>query len=143
MNGFDFVVGYEDIKRELVRTCDVLRYPKKYEKLGVNMPHGILLCGDHGLGKTLMAECFIMECDLPVFEMTIPYLHISLSTFPVISLSYFLVLGFTTSDKKPIVRRSGWIGTSALLMYKSGFFLNNRSASIIRSVKTSSIDFPI
>ena len=70
MNGFDFVVGYEDIKRELVRTCDVLRHSKKYEKLGVNIPHGVLLFGDHGLGKTLMAECFIMECDLPVFEIS-------------------------------------------------------------------------
>ena len=41
MNGFDFVIGYEDIKAELLRISDVLRNTEKYEKLGVHLPHGI------------------------------------------------------------------------------------------------------
>lgn len=69
MNSFDLVIGYEDIKRELLCISDVLRNPEKYEKIGVDMPHGILLYGDHGMGKTFMAECFILECDFPVFEI--------------------------------------------------------------------------
>ena len=67
MNGFDLVIGYEDIKRELLRVSDVLRNPEKYDKLvDVGTPHGILLYGDHGVGKSLMAECFIRESGLPM-----------------------------------------------------------------------------
>ena len=65
MNSFDLVIGYEDIKRELLRVSDVLRNPEKYEKLvDSGTPHGILLYGDHGVGKSLMAECFIRESGL-------------------------------------------------------------------------------
>ena len=47
MNSFDLVIGYEDIKRELLLISDVLRNPEKYEKLvDAAMPHGILLYGD-------------------------------------------------------------------------------------------------
>ena len=61
MSAFDKVIGYEDIKAELVRFCDVLKNPEKYEKLGVTLPRGILLAGEPGLGKTLMATSFIEE----------------------------------------------------------------------------------
>ncbi len=67
MEYFSSVIGYEDIKAELARICDVLRKPEKYERLGVSIPYGVLLYGDHGMGKTLLAECFIRECGCPVF----------------------------------------------------------------------------
>lgn len=58
---FDEIIGYDDIKAELIRFCDVLKNPEKYHKLGVTMPCGILLDGEPGIGKTLMARCFIEE----------------------------------------------------------------------------------
>ena len=61
MSQFDKVIGYEDIKAELIRICDVVKNPEKYARLGVHMPRGIMLWGEPGLGKSLMAQCFIEE----------------------------------------------------------------------------------
>lgn len=61
MSSFDKIIGYEDIKVELIRICDAVKNPEKYDRLGVHMPSGIMLHGDPGLGKTLMAKCFIEE----------------------------------------------------------------------------------
>lgn len=69
MSAFDKVIGYEDIKTELKRFCDVLKNPEKYEKVGVKAPAGILLYGDPGLGKTLMAQCFIKESGRKTFTI--------------------------------------------------------------------------
>ena len=69
MSEFNKIIGYEDVIIELTRFCDVLREPKKYEKLGVTMPSGILLYGDPGLGKTLIANCFISESKCKVFTL--------------------------------------------------------------------------
>lgn len=69
MSAFDKVIGYEDIKVELERYCDVLKNPERYGKLGVKVPSGILLHGDPGLGKTLMAKCFIEESGLKTFTI--------------------------------------------------------------------------
>lgn len=59
MTAFDKVIGYEEIKLELRRYADILKNPDKYAKLGVNMPSGLMLYGEPGLGKSLMAKCFI------------------------------------------------------------------------------------
>ena len=59
---FENVIGYEDVKAELIRICDVLRFPDKYKKLGVVSPRGVMLYGDPGIGKTLLAKSFIKEC---------------------------------------------------------------------------------
>lgn len=69
MSEFDKIIGYEDIKVELKRLCDVLRNPQRYEKLGVTMPNGIMLCGEPGIGKTLMAKCFIVESGCKAFTL--------------------------------------------------------------------------
>ena len=61
MREFDKIIGYEDIKIELKRFCDVLKNSDKYEKVGVKPPVGVMLYGKPGLGKTLMAQCFIKE----------------------------------------------------------------------------------
>ena len=61
MSAFDKVIGYDDIKLELTRLCDVLKNSKSYAELGVTLPRGILLYGEPGLGKTMMAKSFISE----------------------------------------------------------------------------------
>ncbi len=69
MSCFDKVIGYEDIKIELIRICDMLKHPEKYTSLGVCLPRGILLYGDQGMGKTFMAECFMAESGCKVFTV--------------------------------------------------------------------------
>jgi cell division protease FtsH len=69
MSEFDKVIGYEDIKLELKRYCDILKNPEKYRKLGVQTPRGVLMYGNPGLGKSLMAKCFIAESGRKVFTL--------------------------------------------------------------------------
>lgn len=56
---FDNIVGYEAIKEELLKILDILANTEKYTKLGVKQPHGLLLHGKQGIGKTLFASNFI------------------------------------------------------------------------------------
>ena len=67
MNEFDKIIGYKDIKAELIRLCDVLKNNEKYKALGVTPIGGLLLNGDPGVGKTLMANCFIKESGRKAF----------------------------------------------------------------------------
>ncbi len=69
MSEFDKIIGYEDIKAELARFASVLKDPDRYSRLGVTVPGGILLHGDPGLGKTLMAKCFIAETGCKVYTL--------------------------------------------------------------------------
>lgn len=69
MGEFEKIIGYDDIKTELKRFANVLKEPERYAKLGVKLPSGILLNGDPGLGKTLIAKCFIEETGCKVFEL--------------------------------------------------------------------------
>ena len=64
MSAFDKVIGYETIKNELLQICDMVHNKERYEALGAKLPQGILLYGDPGLGKTLIAKCFIEESGL-------------------------------------------------------------------------------
>lgn len=61
---FDKVIGYENVKLELTRICDIIKNSDKYEKLGVSIPKGLLLYGEPGVGKTLFANSFIEECNI-------------------------------------------------------------------------------
>lgn len=56
---FEPVIGYKSIKNEMIKICDIMQNHEFYAKLGVSVPNGLLLSGDPGLGKTLMAKCFI------------------------------------------------------------------------------------
>ena len=61
MRELDKIIGYEDIKKDLFHIIDVLNNPAKYSALGVSVPQGILLSGNPGIGKSLMAKCFMKE----------------------------------------------------------------------------------
>jgi len=59
MKEFNKVIGYEPIKKELERIVDMMVNPEYYKKLGVTTTRGLLINGEPGVGKTLMAKCLI------------------------------------------------------------------------------------
>lgn len=69
MSTFDEIIGYENIKKELMQVCDMLHNREIYQKLGAKLPRGIILYGEPGLGKTLMAKCFIKESGLASYTI--------------------------------------------------------------------------
>ena len=69
MSAFDKIIGYETIKTELIQICDMIHNRKIYDDLGAKLPQGILLYGDPGLGKTLMAKSCIEESGLQAFTV--------------------------------------------------------------------------
>ena len=66
---FKDVAGIEEAKQELTEVVDFLRHPEKYRKLGGRIPHGVLLSGAPGTGKTLLARAVAGEADVPFFSM--------------------------------------------------------------------------
>ena len=67
MDTFDSVIGYEDVKLELSRVLDTIRYPEKYKRLGVKAPSGVLLHGTPGVGKTMFSTAFLKASGRPAF----------------------------------------------------------------------------
>ena len=67
---FKDVAGNENAKQDLTEIVDFLKNPKKYEKLGAKIPRGVLLAGDPGTGKTLMARAVAGEADVPFFSIS-------------------------------------------------------------------------
>lgn len=67
MSAFDKIIGYQTIKEELLQICDMIHNREIYENLGAKQPQRILLYGDPGLGKSLMAKSFITESGLPAY----------------------------------------------------------------------------
>lgn len=59
MRAFDNVIGYDSLKQELMEILDIMQHKEVYEPLNVSCPRGLLLYGDPGLGKTLIANSFI------------------------------------------------------------------------------------
>ena len=67
---FEDVAGNESAKQDLSEIVDFLKNPKKYEKLGAKIPRGVLLAGEPGTGKTLMARAVAGEANVPFFSIS-------------------------------------------------------------------------
>jgi len=64
---FSDVQGMDEVKAELVEVVDYLKDNKKYLDLGVALPRGLLLTGEPGTGKTLMARAIAGEAGVKFF----------------------------------------------------------------------------
>ena len=67
---FDDVAGIDEAERELEEVVDFLKRPERYHKLGARIPHGVLLYGAPGTGKTLLARAVAGEADAAFFTMS-------------------------------------------------------------------------
>lgn len=67
---FNDVAGNEEAKESVMDLIDFLKNPDKYENYGARMPKGIILYGEPGTGKTLIAKAVAGEANVPFFAMS-------------------------------------------------------------------------
>lgn len=67
---FNDVAGIEEVQEQIEDIIDYLKNPKKYSSIGAKMPKGILLSGEPGNGKTLLARAMSGEAGVEFFQVT-------------------------------------------------------------------------
>lgn len=64
---FNDVAGVDEEKEELEEIVEFLKSPKKFTDMGARIPKGVLLVGQPGTGKTLLAKAVAGEAGVPFF----------------------------------------------------------------------------
>ena len=67
---FADVAGVDEEKAELQEVVDFLRNPEKFKQIGARIPHGILLAGNPGTGKTLLARAVAGEAEVQFLSIS-------------------------------------------------------------------------
>ena len=67
---FSDVAGIDEEKEELQEVVEFLKTPQKFTELGAKIPKGILLVGQPGTGKTLLAKAIAGESNVPFFSIS-------------------------------------------------------------------------
>ena len=69
MAAFDKIIGYRKAKARLNQILDMFKNGDIYREMGAKLPHGVLLYGKPGMGKTLFATSFIEEAGVKTFSV--------------------------------------------------------------------------
>ena len=64
------MAGIDEAKEELGEIVEFLREPKKFTRLGGRIPKGVLLMGQPGTGKTLLARAIAGEAGVPFYSIS-------------------------------------------------------------------------
>ena len=67
---FDDVAGMDEVKEELSLLVQFLKDPQRFTDRGAQLPKGVVLYGDPGTGKTLLARAMAGEADVPFFNVS-------------------------------------------------------------------------
>ena len=67
---FSDVAGIDEEKEELQEVVEFLKTPQKFTEVGAKIPKGILLVGQPGTGKTLLAKAIAGESNVPFFSIS-------------------------------------------------------------------------